>query len=384
MSRFKPLENITILDLSRLAPGPYGTCILGDLGAEVIKIEKPEEGDYVRDWFKSPDDDVGGFFRLVNRNKKSVALDLKNSADKNAFYELVKDSQVVVESFRPGTVEKLGIEYDELKKYNSNLIYASITGYGQSGQYKMESGHDINFIAVGGILGMTGNKNEKPVIPGAPIADLASGTFLALSIMSALLNEESQYIDVSMTDIITTWTFPYSFPHFSGDNLPKRGETRHQKYPSYNIYETKDGKYLALGASEEKFWENLCTVLSLQEFKNKHKSNDKQMRKEIFEKLKNEFKTKTRADWVDIFSNHDVPISPVHNLNELFEDPHIKDRNLVVNHGELGEHFRFPISFEDDTDEFRSPAPKLGEHTEEVLLETDLDKDELSFLEVNK
>lgn len=368
MATFQPLSGVTVLDLSRLLPGPYGTQILSDLGAEVIKIEEPGVGDYLRSLESETDDDgMDHFFAMLNRNKKSVTLNLKTDLGRELFYDLTEEADVVVESFRPGVVKRLGIDYETVRKRNPAIVYCSLSGYGQTGPYSQRSGHDINYTAVAGILGLNGPKNGPPVVPGTTISDLASGTFLALSVMAALIGDGGEYIDLSMTDVAVTWTLPYIHRVFAGQSAPSKGETRHQMYPSYGVYQASDGEYIAIAAVEKKFWTNLCEALGLEEHIEHHQAADEAIREVVQTDLQDVFQERTSDEWVEYLTNHDIPTSPVNDLNEVRTDNHIQERGIIVEHEELGTQFGFPATFEDDIKVFRSRAPSLGEHTESVL-----------------
>jgi crotonobetainyl-CoA:carnitine CoA-transferase CaiB-like acyl-CoA transferase len=261
------LEGVKVLDLTRLLPGPYCTWILSRLGADVIKIEAPNDEDYLR---------FTPLFNLINNNKKSITLNLKKEDGKKIFLELVSKSDIVVEGFRPGVMDKLGLGYDELKKHNNGIILCSISGYGQDGPYKDLPGHDINYISISGLLGI--NKAfDMPIIPGITIADLSGGLFGALSIISSLYSRErfgrGAYIDVSMTDVVTQF-FVIMFEGNVNQTLLT------SEIPFYNIYKTKDGKFISVGAIEEKFWRNFCSTIERDDFIDKQ--YDKSIISEIF------------------------------------------------------------------------------------------------------
>ncbi len=224
------LSGIKVLDLSRLLPGPYCTLMMADYGAEVIKIEEPGKGDYIR-WRKPAIEGIGARHLTVNRNKKSVELNLKTEEGKEIFKKMAADADVILESFRPGVMERLGLGYDEIVKMNKGIVYCSLTGYGQTGPYRNLPGHDINYIGYSGILGLIGEKEGKPVIPGVQVADIGGGSLMALAgICMALFHRErtgeGQYIDVSMMDGAITWLYAAVSDYFASDKLPERGDNR--------------------------------------------------------------------------------------------------------------------------------------------------------------
>jgi crotonobetainyl-CoA:carnitine CoA-transferase CaiB-like acyl-CoA transferase len=382
MGVFAPLTDVKIIDVSRFLPGPYATQLLGDLGAEVIKVEEPSIGDPIRwvgDEQKRSGNEMSHLFQMLNRNKKSVTINLKSTKGSNLFYRLVEDADVVVESFRPGVVDRLNIDFETIQHYNDDIIYCSISGYGQTGPYREMSGHDINYLAVSGILGLTGHNDGKPILPGTTISDLAAGTFASMAMLSALYEEGPQYIDISITDVASTWTLPYIWHQFAGREPPTRGDTRHQKYPSYAVYRTADDRYIALGAIEFEFWKNFCEEIGCKEFIDDHRSEDPVTRQRIYHEIQSILLTSPRDELLSQLSKRDIPVSPVNDLRDLESDHHLQSRELITETEHMGTQFRFPAIFSSQTDEFRSPSPDLGEHTEAVLAdlgygETDIEQ----------
>ena len=366
-----PLEGIRVLDLTWLLP--Y-TTILADFGAEVIKVEEPTRGDYSR-WMPPLIKGQGAYFLSIHRNKKSITLNLKTEKGKEIFYKLAEKSDVVIESFRPGVTKRLGVDYETIKKINPKIVYCSVSGYGQDGPYKDLPGHDINYIAIGGILGLTGQYGGPPIIPGIQIADLAGGCMLAtISILIALIAREKtgegQYIDVSMTDGVVSLLTHTSALYFAEGKPPERGGTNLTGYfPCYNVYEAKDGKYISIGCLEERFWRNLCKAIGKEEFAEHQWDTNK--REEIFSALKKIFKTKTRDEWFKELSKMDVCVGPVYSLDEVFQDPQITHRKMAVEieHPTIGKIkiLGIPIKFSETPGKIRTPAPGFGEHTEEIL-----------------
>lgn len=371
------LSGIKVLDLSRLLPGPYCSLMMADYGAEVIKIEEPGLGDYIR-WRKPAINGIGARHLTVNRNKKSIELNLKSEEGKEIFKKMAESADVILESFRPGVMDRLGLGYEEISKINEGIVYCSLTGYGQTGPYRNLPGHDVNFIGYSGILGLIGHKDGKPVVPGVQIADLGGGALMALSgITMALLHKErtgkGQYIDVSMLDGAVTWLYAAASDYFASGEVPERGKNRLDgKFAFYNVYETKDHKYLSVGASEAKFWKNICELVGRPEWTELQEGPD-----EVQEQLKKDmaqlFKQKDQHEWLELLQTEDTCVGPVYDVDEIFSDPQILERELFtnMNHPVAGsiKQIGFPIKFTETPGEIYSHAPILGEHTEEILSE---------------
>ena len=379
-----PLDGIRILDLSRLLPGPYCSMLLSDLGAEVIKFEQPGVGDYVREM-------VPELFMSVNRNKKSVTLNLKSEKGKKIFYRMVEKSDVILEGFSPGVTERLGVDFRKLSEINPMIVYCSISGFGQDGPYRAVPGHDINYLGVGGILSLPGRVGEAPARPGIPVGDLTSSMFAAVSILAALMARDKigkgQYIDVSMTDCLVSWMSVRAGNYLTKGELPKINEMGHLS-PANDIFETKDGKKITLGAMEEHFWESLCKVLGLENFLNNPKYRTHRNRiengKEISDKLRSAFLKKTREEWLRVMNDARVPCGPVYTIEEVFSDPHILHRGLVeeIEGHNLGKikQVPFPVKFSEISAKVKSAPPEMGKHTEEVLLAFGYSKEEVENL----
>jgi crotonobetainyl-CoA:carnitine CoA-transferase CaiB-like acyl-CoA transferase len=369
------LSGQKMLDLSRLLPGPYCSLLLADLGMEVLKVEDLEMGDYTRKMGPVRKQD-SAYFLSVNRNKKSMTLNLKVIEGKEIFYKLIHSYDVVLESFRPGVMDRLGIGYEELRKRNPHVILCSLSGYGQDGPYRERSGHDINYMGLGGVLELIGEKNQAPVIPGVQMADLgAGGMMAAIAILAAVIHREKtgegQYLDVSMMDGVISWLSIYAGKYFMDKELPKRGDmVLTGRYACYHVYETKDGRYMSLGALEPKFWENFCETIGRREliFK-QYLEGEERLR--LIEETQNIFKTKTQKEWVDTFKNADACCEPILNLEEVFCHPHVLHRQMVkdLDHPVEGKirQVGSPIKSSQFTFEIRTPPPRWGEHTMEVL-----------------
>jgi len=369
------LEGIKVLDLTRLLPGPHASLMLADFGAEVIKIEETGRGDYMRELASGKVGDTGGLFLLINRNKKSMTLNLKKEAGQEIFYRLVKGADILIEGYRPGITKRFKIDYETLKEINPGIIYCSLSGYGKDGPYAQKAGHDINYISYGGVLGMTARAGEKPVIPAVNIADTLGGTMMALvGILLALQARQrtgkGQIVDISMLDGTIFSLAPIAAEYFFAATPPKCGKTPFTgAFACFNVYETRDKQYLGLGAGEPHFWANLCKYLQKEEYIPYQYVEEKQEKITSF--LEKQFKQRTRAEWTAIFEDEDVCCTPVYNLAETFTDPQVIHRQMVfeMEHPRLGKlkQIGCPIKLSDTPAEFNVPPPEMGEHTLEIL-----------------
>lgn len=316
------LNGIMVLDLSRLLPGPFCSMVLADHGARVISVEDKR---FIEDDF---------FITTVNRNKEHMSLNLKTPEGKEIFYRLVKKTDVLLEGFRPGVVHRLGVDYDTVRGLNPQIIYCSITGYGQTGQYKDRAGHDVNFMGYAGILDLMGEPDRPPSIPGIQIADIAGGGMNAvIGILLALQARErigkGQYVDISMTDGMVNFLSLVLFFQERTGEAPKRGDAvLSHRYACYNTYETADGRFISIGAVEHRFWRQLCEQLGTPEYTSFQ--YDDSRRREIIESMRRTFKRKTLDEWTTELANLDVCWGPVQNLQEVLEDPFLRKRGMIV------------------------------------------------------
>jgi crotonobetainyl-CoA:carnitine CoA-transferase CaiB-like acyl-CoA transferase len=370
----KPLDGITVLDLTRLLPGAVATMMLGDFGADIIKIEEPGIGDPARQsraGIKQP----GAYFLATNRNKRSIAINLKQPAGREIFLELAKRADVVVEGFRPGVMDRLGIGYEILKEINPRLVYCAITGYGQDGPYRGKAGHDINYISIAGLLGINGMKDGPPMIPGVQIADLAGGSMHAvigilLALQARQRSGEGQMVDVSMMDGSLAMMFVPFAAYLANGAQPERGaQGLSGRYACYQVYETGDGRYLALGALEPKFWENACRVLGREDLIDRQFVDAEQT--ECIRALSEIFRMKTADEWLAAFEGVDTCLALVKDIAEMIDDPQVKNRGLIaeIEHPTSGriKQIAPTVKLSATPGEMRSPPPLLGEHTIEVL-----------------
>lgn len=372
-----PLEGIRMLDMAWQGPGIFCATVLGDLGAEVIKVyeARPERrGGPIL--FMYPDSPIFPGWR----NCKTMGLDLKNDEGRGIFYELVKTADIVTEGFRPGTAKRLGVNYDTLKGINPRIVYASLTGFGQDGPYRDIVGHDINYISLGGLLGTLKSPDGPPVVPRTVLADFAAGGMCAvIGILAALMGRgntgKGQYVDVSMTDAIVELMMPVLFPMLLGQVVSEKGETiatGEQPRPWYNVYETKDGKYISVGSVEPWFYANLCQLLGREDFI-EHQYAEGEKREEIQRYFTETFLTKTRDKWLEILRQKDTCVAPVYSPGEVVSDPHFRARGMIVevDHPTLGraKQIGSMIKLSESPFEARNWSQRFGQHTEEILLD---------------
>lgn len=337
MASPRALEGIRVLDLTRLLPGAYCTMLLARLGADVIKVEEPGVGDYMRmDWAE---------FEAINRNKRSIELDLKTQRGKDVLLRLVEASNVLVEGNRPGVIQRLGLGWDVLHERNRRLVMCSITGYGQDGPMASRAGHDLNYMAIAGALGLNGERDGPPVPLSVQVADIGGGGLEpAVEILAALVGvqrgADGRWIDVSMTD----GAVGFLSLVFAGERV-RRGDGRLTgRYPCYRVYECSDGRFYSVAALEPKFWKVLCETIARPDLVEAQFLEDAAAHKRVEEV----FRSQSRDEWEQTLSGLDVCCEPVLDLDEAAAHPQVKARKLLVGSGH---------------------APRLGEHTEEILKE---------------
>jgi alpha-methylacyl-CoA racemase len=389
-----PLEDVKILDLTRLLPGGFCTLLLADLGADVIKVEDTGQGDYVR-WappYYGSDEHTplgtrSAIYLSLNRNKRSIRLDLKQEGGRQALIKLAETADVLVESFRPGVLDKLGVGYDVLRQANPALIYCPITGYGQDGPNRDRAGHDMNYLGLNGVLGLTGNAGGPPVQSGAQIADLGGGALMAaVGILAALQQArrsgEGQIVDISMTDGSLAWLAMEAGRYFGSGEVPKRGEVMLSGgIICYRPYEAKDG-WITCGALEPKFWAAFCQGVGRADL------IEKQFEKPgspAHAQVAEIFRGRTREEWRGFNDEHDAMIEPILELDEALESELVREREMVISYEqpEFGEvrQLGFPIKLSRTPATVHRPAPALGEHTAEVLTGAGYSAEEVRALE---
>lgn len=367
-----PLSGLRVLDLSRLLPGPYASLVLADLGAEVVKVEAPEGGDYLR-WMPPLVDDTSALFLALNRGKHSVSLDLKLEEDRETFLKLCEQADVLIESFRPGVLERLGVGWEVLHARAPGLILCSITGFGQNTPKSHQAGHDIGYLALSGILSALGKPGQSPALPNAQIADIAGGSLTALVGILAALHQRQhtklgRWVDVSMSEGAMSVLAMSLSPMLANAGPAPRGGVGELagELPCYSIYESSDERYLAVGALEPKFWAGFCEVIERPDLLDKgHDSGEagERTRAEVAKVIG----SKPLAHWAEVFGNADVCVEPVLEADELSSHPLHQSRGTFYN-GPHGTAQRSPVRFADnEAAPANSPAPALGGSAEELL-----------------
>jgi alpha-methylacyl-CoA racemase len=387
-----PLEGLKVLDLTRLLPGGYCSLVLADFGADVVKIEDTGMGDYIRwspPYYESADQSArSALFLALNRGKRSIRLDLKNDRGKEVLLRLARGADVLLESFRPGVLDRLGVGYERLRAENPRLVYCAITGYGQDGPGRGRSGHDMNYLGLGGLLGLTGEPDGPPVQSAGQIADLGGGALMAVVGVLIALRErersgEGQLVDCSMFDGALSWLALVAADMLATGNVPRRG-----RLPlaggviCYRPYRCADG-YVTLGALEPKFWAEFCRGVGRQDLL-EHAFDPPGS--EAHDAVREVFASRTREQWQAFASEHDCCLEPVLDLDEALDSELVTARQMVVELDQpgaerpvrlLGAPFKLSRTPADPT---RAPGPALGEHTDEVLAAAGYSSEQISAL----
>ena len=373
------LQDVRVLDLTRLLPGPFCTLLLADLGADVIKVEDTDGGDYLR-WTPPLVGEYSAMFHPLNRNKRSVALNLKTDAGRDAFLRLVAGADVVVETFRPGVMDRLGVGYVTLHERNPRVVVCSISGYGQDGPYRERAGHDLNYMALAGALSLSSAAGDgAPAMPGLQSGDLGAGALHATVAILAALHQRArtgagQHCDVAMLDGLVSWMTPHAAIYFAAAGVPRAGETTLSgRHPCYRLYRCGDG-HLSLGALEPKFWRAFVDAVELPHLADQAYADGEEAAVVVSE-IEAVLLQRSRAEWAERFAGRDVCCEPLLSVDEVFENPQVRHRGMRLEAGVAGPTAQcgFPVRLSDSPATVRRQAPGYGEHTREVLLEAGYD-----------
>lgn len=374
-----PLENIKVLDLTRVLAGPYSTMILGDLGADIIKIEMPVIGDDARH-FGPYVDSESAYFMSLNRNKRSMTLNLKADKGRELLLDMIKEVDVVVENFRPGTMEKLGLGYEVLSEINPKLIYAASSGYGHTGPYKERAAYDAVVQAMGGLMSITGEEGGKPTRVGTSVGDITAGLFTTIGILAALnsRNEtgKGQKVDVAMLDCQVAILENAIARYTVTGEVPGPGGNKHPSIVPFEPFETKDGEIM-IAAGNDALWVSFCKAIGEPSLCEDDKYVTNPLRNENYDELRpilaNTLKDKTTQEWQDILDDAGIPNGPINTVDMVLKDPQVLAREMImeIDHPISGKIQvpGIPIKLSDTPGDIRMTSPLLGQHTEEILKE---------------
>jgi len=391
----KALEGIRVLDLTRALAGPFCTLMLGDYGADVIKIEIPGSGDDTRTWGPPFVGDESAYFLSINRNKRSLTLNFKEEKAREIFLKMVKDADVVVENFTPGVMDRFGLSYDALKAVNPGIVVCSISGFGQTGPYRSRPAYDQIMQGISGLMSITGEPDGEPQKVGIAVADIGAGMWAAFAVMAAIHNRshkgegQGQHIDISMMDAQVAWLTYQAANFFANGTPPKRLGAAHPNLVPYQAFMCQDNKYLNLAVGSERIWDRFCEGMGMPELRENpdYKTNIEraQNRAAIVPYLQEIFIKQPVAHWVEKLQAVSVPCGPINNLEDVFSDPQLLSREMFVEmtHPTLGKikQTGLPLKFSRTPGGLDRPPPLLGEHNQEVLQEIGFSATEIEELQ---
>ncbi len=373
-----PLGGVRVLDLSRILAGPYCTMMLGDLGAEVIKVERPGTGDDTRTWGPPFSGGESAYYLCCNRNKKSIVVDLRNGRGVEVIKELAKECDVLVENFTPGLMQRFGLDYETLREINPRLVYCSITAYGQDGPYRDRPGYDMVLSAVGGVMWITGPEGGGPCKVGGAITDVVTGVHASGAITASLLWRErsgrGQHLDISLLDVQVSALANIASNYLTAGKEAQRWGTAHESIIPYQVFGTKD-RPIAIAVANQKLWMNFCKVVGQEEWiaDARFETNARRVenRQVLLPLVAEVIAGRTCDEWVSLLVKASIPCGPVNNMESLFADPQVLHRGMVaeVPHSTIGtlRLAGIPIKYSETPQAIRLAPPLLGEHTEEVL-----------------
>lgn len=373
------LEDVKVLDLSRVLAMPYCSMMLGDLGAEIIRVERPGLGDETRHWGPPWAGDQSAYYLCTNRNKKSITIDLKKKEGQEIVRRLAKRSDILLENFLPGSLAEMGLSYEDIKPINPGIIYASVTGYGQEGPYRDLPGFDFVIQAQGGLMSIIGEPDGPPMKVGVAIVDITAGLFACAAILAALHYREKtgigQYIDIALLDSVVAWLANQASNYLISGKVPQRFGNAHPNIVPYETFKAKDGVYIALGVGNDNQWRKFCKLAQIEHLMDdpRYATNPRRVenRKELVSFLQEIFLQKSSNEWLRLLAGAEIPIGPINTIDRVFADPQVLERGMVVEmeHPAVGK-FKVvgsPMKLSETPVRHRLPPPLLGEQTEEIL-----------------
>jgi len=394
--QLKPLSDLTVLDLSRVLAGPYCSMMLGDLGADVIKVERPELGDDTRHWDPPSAGGEAAYYLCVNRNKRSLTVNLKEAEGREIIRELARKSDILIENYKVGTLDKMGLGYEEIKKINPGIIYCSITGFGQNGPYKDKPGYDFMIQGMGGIMSFTGDPEGPPMKVGVAIVDITAGLFASSAILAALRHREKtgvgQFIDIALLDSVVAWLANVGSNYLISGQLPRRFGNAHPNIVPYEPFMAGDGVYIALAVGNDPQWRKLCKLAGIEELAEdpRFATNAARVnhREDLIPIIQKKMLDRPAEEWLQVLDENKIPCGPINTLDKVFSDPQVLAREMVadVPHP-TAESFKMvasPMKFTETPCEITRHPPLLGEHTDEVLKEMlDFDEERIASLKAS-
>ena len=381
MSSFKPaLEGVKVLDLTQIMAGPYCTMMLADMGADVVKVEKPNGGDDTRRMGPPFIEGESAAFLGINRNKRSIVIDLRSDSGRELAQRMARESDVLVQNFRPGSLDRMGLGYEQVREINPAIVYCTISGFGATGPYAQRGGFDLVTQGMSGLMSVTGHAGGPPVKVGVPLCDLNAGMFGAIGILTAYINRlrtgQGQHVDTSLLEGGIAYTFWESAMFFATGDVPEPKGSAHRLTAPYQAFETSDG-YVNIGAANQANWERLCAAIGRDELVSDPRFVEPRDRMDnidaLVSTLETTFAKHTSDHWLKTLEAAGVPAGPINDLAEVYADPHVQAREMMVetDHPVAGrvKNIGIPIKLSETPGQFQRPAPGLGQHTDEVLTE---------------